>query len=307
MPELPRTFIGSSSEGKVVAEAIATHLQSETTCKVWTEGVFLPGRTFIETLEKLLTEMDYAILVATPDDVLTKRDVQSFSMRDNVLLELGLFMARLGRRHTYLVTPVGHMHIPSDLWGMTTASYENPTERDSWLAALEKPCEVIRAAMREAGDELSSAMRRTLVKKLLGWTTRIQGLLVTLQAQSARCLTDRQKFEDLRADISHRISEAVAEYQDDANRLTVGAQYESLASSVLDAVATFPFPEEVLVSSADVVRSGIGMIFGRVSVESQINDRLNALVSRYDTWWSATHPGIAKSLHELQTALVVAI
>jgi predicted nucleotide-binding protein len=40
----------------------------------------LPGRTFIETLEKVLDEMDYAILVATPDDSLTKRDVENFSI-----------------------------------------------------------------------------------------------------------------------------------------------------------------------------------------------------------------------------------
>lgn len=40
----------------------------------------------------MLERVDYAILVASPDDMLRQRDVESFSMRDNVLLELGLFM-----------------------------------------------------------------------------------------------------------------------------------------------------------------------------------------------------------------------
>lgn len=76
-----QTFIGSSSEGLAVANAIKANLSELTDCRIWTEGVFLPGRTFIETLEKILDEMDYAILLATPDDSLTKRDVENFSMR----------------------------------------------------------------------------------------------------------------------------------------------------------------------------------------------------------------------------------
>lgn len=307
MTELPQTFIGSSSEGKAVADAIKAHLRSDTDCRIWTEGIFLPGRTFIETLEKLIDEMDYAILVATPDDVLTKRDVQSFSMRDNVLLELGLFMAKLGRSRTYLVTPHDQIHIPTDLLGVTTASYQVPAEAGDWAAALEEPCETIRAAMREADHELSGAARRLLVKRLLGWTTKLQGLLVTLQAQSAQCLTDRDKFESLRSTISGQVSEAVEEYQSDADRLNVGPQYQNLAGAVSEAVTTLPFPEEAVVSNKDIVRSGFDIFFGKKPIGSQIDDRMEALVSRYDTWWSTIHPAIAQALHDLQVALVAAI
>src|SRR5437868_5662307 len=124
MVRTQQTFIGSSTEGLVVAKAIAANLPPEMNCRVWSEDIFLPGRTYLETLEKVLDEMDYAILVATPDDMLTKRDVAGYSMRDNVLLELGLFMARLGRRRTYLVSSRDNpIHIPSDLLGLTTISY----------------------------------------------------------------------------------------------------------------------------------------------------------------------------------------
>jgi len=43
-----QNFIGSSSEGLVVVNAIRTNLLDVTDCQIWTEGVFLPGRTFIE-------------------------------------------------------------------------------------------------------------------------------------------------------------------------------------------------------------------------------------------------------------------
>jgi predicted nucleotide-binding protein len=36
----PKLFIGSSTEGKNVAEAIHAVLQREAECTVWTEGVF---------------------------------------------------------------------------------------------------------------------------------------------------------------------------------------------------------------------------------------------------------------------------
>ena len=163
-----QTFIGSSSEGLLVANAIRAHLLDATECHIWTEGVFLPGRTFIETLESMLDRVDYAILVASPDDMLRKRDVDSFSMRDNVLLELGLFMAKLGRARTYLVSPKDTpIHIPSDLLGVTTVSYISPFSADDAIQALKEPCAKIKEAMEVAEKELSTSMKRILVNSLL--------------------------------------------------------------------------------------------------------------------------------------------
>lgn len=201
-----RTFIGSSSEGLIVANAIQAHLADVTDCQVWTEGVFLPGRTFIETLESMLDSVDYAVLVATPDDMLKKRDVESLSMRDNVLLELGLFMAKLGRTRTYLASPKDTtIHIPSDLLGLTTVSYVSPSSADEAVACLKEPCERIKLAMTAAEKEMSLSMRRALVKRLLSFTNQVQSFVLTLQSESIRSLTDRAEFERIRNESADRL------------------------------------------------------------------------------------------------------
>ncbi len=303
-----QTFIGSSSEGLKVANGIKANLAQQTDCRIWTEGIFLPGRTYIETLEKVLDEMDYAILVATPDDSLTKREVENFSMRDNVLLELGLFMAKLGRRRTYLVSPRDTpIHIPSDLLGLTTVSYEYSQDARDCIDKLAEPCETIRKAMLEAEMELSLAMKRTLVKRLLGWTTKLQGFVVTLQTESIKSVLDRSKFERLREEIAGRISETVQEYKPDADSLSVGAQYDQLVAIMLSAVETIPFPEEAVVSKQDVVDGVLGHLMGRKSMESQLNERIASLVSRYEAWWSDHGPRISKASLDLQAALIGAM
>ena len=40
------------------------------------------------------------MLVLTPDDWMSSRDVAAFGPRDNVIFELGLFMGHLGRSRT---------------------------------------------------------------------------------------------------------------------------------------------------------------------------------------------------------------
>ncbi|MGH3117733.1 MAG: nucleotide-binding protein, partial [Gaiellales bacterium] len=197
MTARPETFIGSSSEGVIVANAVKANLASYTDCTVWHEDVFLPGQFYFEALEKALDRMDYAILVATPDDLLTKREVANFTMRDNVLLELGLFMAKLGRRRTYLMSPKDRpIHIPSDLLGVETVTYDLPPDAEASAGvapALEKACATIEAAMRQAEQDLSLAVRRALARALLKWVAKVQGLVIAVQAESLKVVGDREE------------------------------------------------------------------------------------------------------------------
>jgi hypothetical protein len=303
-----KTFIGSSSEGLIVANAIRANLLDETECQVWTEGVFLPGRTFIETLESMLDRVDYAILVASADDMLRQRDVESFSMRDNVLLELGLFMAKLGRSRTYLVSPRDTpIHIPTDLLGVTTVSYVSPASADDAVEALREPCGRIREAMAAAEDELSTAMKRLIAKRLLSLANRMQGFVVTLQSESIRSLTDRAEFERLRMDCAERLRAIVAEYEHDARKLGVQKQADRLTEAVLEGVRQIPFPEELVVTKSEVAGGLLGSLVGGRSAGEQVAERFRRLAKRYEQWWGTFGTRVSAALTEFQGALIDAM
>ena len=120
----PTTFIGSSTEGKNIAEAIQANLSDSSDVSVWSQGVFGLGKGTLETLVTRADEYDFAILVLTPDDLLSSRGSVHGHPRDNVLFELGLFMGTLGRDRTFVVHQADQdLKLPSDLAGVTTASF----------------------------------------------------------------------------------------------------------------------------------------------------------------------------------------
>jgi hypothetical protein len=148
----PSVFIGSSSEGLEFARAARALLSQDAEITLWNEGFFSLGSTFIETLINALPRFDFAILVLTPDDLVNSRMVEVFGPRDNVIFELGLFMGRLGRTRTFILHQgTAELKIPTDLSGMTTATYEWPREDKSYKSAVGAACDSIRAVIRDLG------------------------------------------------------------------------------------------------------------------------------------------------------------
>jgi len=96
MADLPVVFIGSSSEGKEVANAVQLILDKDKVCEpiVW-DVVFAPGSVTLEALVSQISKFDFAILIFTPDDLIKSRGTRAQVPRDNVLIELGLFIGRL--------------------------------------------------------------------------------------------------------------------------------------------------------------------------------------------------------------------
>jgi predicted nucleotide-binding protein len=129
----PVIFIGSSSEGLKVAEAIYTNL-SKSPCVpiLWTKGIFEASKTTIEELMICTKESDFAVIVLTPDDITKSRMKSKPSPRDNVVFELGLFMGAISRERTYIVAPrsVG-IKIPTDLLGITCLTFEDNSQKSS--------------------------------------------------------------------------------------------------------------------------------------------------------------------------------
>jgi Predicted nucleotide-binding protein containing TIR -like domain len=148
----PSVFIGSSSEGLEFARAVRSLLNKDAEITIWNEGFFGLGNTFIETLVNALPRFDFAILTLTPDDLVSSRESETFGPRDNVIFELGLFMGHLGRSRTFILNQAAAaLKIPTDLSGITTATYDWPRSDKSYKSAVGAACDTIRDIIRDLG------------------------------------------------------------------------------------------------------------------------------------------------------------
>jgi predicted nucleotide-binding protein len=146
----PTVFVGSSVESLPIVDAIVVNL--EHTCEVvpWTT-LFEPGEYTLEALESKLDGFDFAILVLGADDIVASRGVSSNVPRDCVLLELGLFMGKLGHRRTMIVKDRSiDLKLPSDLDGLTCATFA-PHRNGNCRSALSAACVRIKDVIGRLG------------------------------------------------------------------------------------------------------------------------------------------------------------
>lgn len=146
----PSVFIGSSTEGLKVAEAIQLGLEDVAECTIWNQSAFDLARTTIESIVDISRQFDFAILVLTADDMVIKRGESRAAPRDNLLFELGLFTGVLGRARTFLVyCRDEELSLPSDLAGVTAATYGKRSD-GNLQAAIGPVCTRIKRAMGAA-------------------------------------------------------------------------------------------------------------------------------------------------------------
>src|SRR5262245_3386199 len=99
----PVAFIGSSKEGLAIAQAIQQNLDRTCEIVIWSQGVFGLSHGTLESLAEQLDNYDFAVLVLTGDDLVVSRGENTPSPRDNVLIELGMFIGAIGRKRTFVV------------------------------------------------------------------------------------------------------------------------------------------------------------------------------------------------------------
>ena len=154
--ERPLVFIGSSKEGLSIAKAVQAELDYSAECMIWHQGVFGLNKGNLECLVESLGKFDFAILVLTPDDLVESRGDTRVTPRDNVLLELGIFIGGLGRNRTFMIVDrSAELKLPSDLAGITPATFQ-PPDGGTYRSAVGAACTEIGAAICQLGRKNST-------------------------------------------------------------------------------------------------------------------------------------------------------
>ena len=148
----PVLFVGCSREALPVAQTIQSALAHDPiVAKVWTDDVFEASSFPIESLERELHKVDFAVLVLSPDDKVISRNITNNAPRDNIVFELGLFMGALGHSRTFLVYPHGiDTKIPTDLKGITALTYKSGPQCEL-TSAVAPACHQLRKQVLAAG------------------------------------------------------------------------------------------------------------------------------------------------------------
>lgn len=88
------------------------------------------GRTIIEKFTDY-SDVSFAVVLLSPDDMGYQKGQSpseaKFRARQNVILELGFFIGKLGRKHVFVLFKNGNnFEIPSDYSGVIFTPYDNP-------------------------------------------------------------------------------------------------------------------------------------------------------------------------------------
>jgi hypothetical protein len=254
-------------------------------------------------------------------------------MRDNLLVEFGLFAGALGRRRVFFVCPNSPaLDLPSDLAGIVMATYDaaraqgDATDR---AAAVQRACRTIRDAIQEewASDRGREEQRLSQVRateefqaaqRLYRAAARLRDALLFVQRDAFAAFTDREAFDAVKAQTCREINSAVDSIVGDATGLGVQPQVDRLRQVTTVAVVDLPFPAELSHKPTDTERAlGAGMgalttFLGGGDPVGHISDsatgearaRLTELNRRYSEWWDAHSANVREATVAMQDALM---
>ncbi len=126
----PKIFIGSSKAGYAIAEKVKSHLSGKCDCYLWQDpNVWELNKSTFDNLLGMVSFFDFGVFVATADDLTLTNDKIEIEPRDNVILEMALFLGALGKDKSFLLVEEG-IKLPSDFNGIYMPRFDK-NEDDS--------------------------------------------------------------------------------------------------------------------------------------------------------------------------------
>jgi len=170
----PTLFIGSSSAGLAVAQALQENLSVYFDVEIWNQGAFDIGEFNLEALTSTGRRTHFAVLVLTPDDLTMVENMPRPSPRDNVIFEMGFFLGILGRKQAFIVHENGSsLKLPTDIDGVTCAKYILPGNGNLTAALGPASSKIYKLAFSESPgsfftvDKEKQKITQALVKNML--------------------------------------------------------------------------------------------------------------------------------------------
>lgn len=135
--DIPRVLIFSSSEARTALGEIVINLATgdEVIVEPW-DQVFAVSSYPVPDLIEALDRADFAVAIASADDVVISRKETKAAPRDNISFEFGLAIGTLGLDRVFLVAEDRKdLKLPSDTFGLNRIPYKDGPALQSTLAA----------------------------------------------------------------------------------------------------------------------------------------------------------------------------
>ncbi|WP_426585902.1 STING domain-containing protein [Mucilaginibacter sp. R-33] len=115
----PQIFIGSSTSGYAIAEKVKKCLSAVGDCHLWKDdGVWEVNTSTFDNLLRMVKFFDFGVFVATADDLTLTTDGKIvIEPRDNVILEMALYLGALGKDKSFLLVEKD-IKLPTDFSGI---------------------------------------------------------------------------------------------------------------------------------------------------------------------------------------------
>jgi hypothetical protein len=141
----PKIFIGSSTQGYPIAEKVKNCLSSIGDCYLWKdEGVWEVNYSTFDNLLRMVKFFDFGVFVATADDLTQTADGKIvIEPRDNVILEMSLYLGAMGKDKSFLLVENG-IKLPSDFSGIYMPRFTSADD-----ASIEAACKEFANKIRE--------------------------------------------------------------------------------------------------------------------------------------------------------------
>jgi hypothetical protein len=125
----PKIFIGSSKAAYAIAEKVRDNLISTADCFLWNDpNIWEINISTFDNLLRMVSFFDFGVFVATADDLTLTNDKIVIEPRDNVILEMSLFLGAMGRDKSFLLVEEG-IKLPTDFNGIYMPRFDKTRDK----------------------------------------------------------------------------------------------------------------------------------------------------------------------------------